>query len=703
MSLDSLLRPQSVAVLGASGRQENLFARPLRFLARNGYPGEIYPVNPSRSEIEGLKCFPSLGDVPGDVDLVLMLVASAEAVDQISVAAEVGAEALVVFASGFAETGEQGALLEEKLREEVARHGIRVLGPNTQGIADFRSGMWATFTPALDGGPPAPGPIAYVGQSGAIGGVVLDLGREAGLGFSCWASTGNEADLTACELGLFLLDDPDVETLALYVEGIVDGAELDRLTETAVAANKKIVMLRTGRTAAGRRAAVSHTGALIGDEAGFVAMCRERGVRVVEDVPDLITSLALSPRTARSGRGRLGIVTSSGGAGAVAADLATDHGLAVESFSDATTARLATLVPDFGSVANPVDVTAQTFVAGAGDFGDVCGVVADDPGVDLLVVVLTMLTGELAEQAARQIARRLDDDRLPVVVAWLASRDSAAPGVAVLREAGIPVVGSVDIAVRNLARTVTESHVQPEAVESTDDTTRVDELVGRLTVAGEELTEWEAGDLLDAAGVRRPGSRLTGAGDDVALSVKGLRPPFALKIQARGLVHKSDRGGVRLGVAPGEAPKVHEELMRAFEGVDGVLGVLVQEMAEPGVELLVGVTGPRHGYPALLTVGMGGVLTEIYRDVATASVPVTATRCEHLLDGLRAAPLLRGFRGGGGHDVGAAAEALERLSALAHRLGDSLVELEINPLIVHREGHGVSAVDVVARLRRPDE
>jgi acyl-CoA synthetase (NDP forming) len=692
--LAALFAPRAIAVLGASGREDNPFARPLGYLLERGYPGPVYPVNPGYDVLRGVPCYPSLADLPGPVDLVLMLVSAAEAVRQLPAVAAAGATAAVVFASGFAEIGPAGQRLQDELVAVARAHGVRLLGPNCQGIVSVHDRMAATFTAALEHSDPRPGNLAYVGQSGAVGGSVLSLAGERGLGIAAWASTGNQADLTALDIGRHLLDDDRVRVLALYLESTVDGQDFTELARRAHERGTSVLVLQSALSQAGARAAVSHTGALLGSNAAFLATCEAYGVVVADDVEDFIaTAQALSVLPRAAGR-RVAIVTTSGGAGSLAADQAEAGGLVVEDLDDATQATLAALVPDFGAVANPVDVTAQLFKSGsADDFVRVCDAVLADDGVDAVLVALTMVTGAMAATLAQDLAGLWARTSKPIVVVWLAARDQTAEARALLREAGWPVLDSPRTAVRVLRALATPPVVPGPLSRALPPGARA-----VLTeLAGPVLTEGQAGPLLQALGIAQPEQYLVSSAAEAARAAKELGGPLVVKVQSPQVLHKTELGGIRLGVAVEDAAQVHDELVAAFAGI-GPVKVLLQKMAGPGPELIVGLTNTEPGFPPLLTVGLGGVATELYRDTVSRLAPVDEEQADAMIRALRAAPLLTGFRGQPGVDLTAATRAIARLSQLASALGDRLVELEVNPLRLTGGGEGALALDFLLRL-----
>lgn len=692
--LEGLLRPRGIALLGVSGRADNLMARPLRYLAEHGFEGGVYPVNPKYDELAGLPCYPSLADLPGPVDLVLVLVPAEAVEDAIRQAAAVGATAAVVFASGFAETGPAGVALQQRLTAVARETGVRVLGPNCQGFLYAPTGVVATFTAAADRPLSHNGGVAYVGQSGAVGGSILDLATDMGLGLAAWVSTGNQADLSLVEVSSELLHDPSVRVLMLYVEAADDGAAYARLARQAREAGKQLVVLRSGRSGAGRRAAVSHTGSMLGDDVSFVLTSQQHGVVLVDDIDELLAVAAVLASGHAPDGPRIAVVTTSGGAGSLAADRCEEVGLELPELSAQTQDRLRPLIPAFGALANPVDVTAQLFSRGVHAFGDVCRIVADDPSVDVVAVLVTMVVGEAGARLAEDLVATAEKLGKPLLVGWIAGQQLTVEGRSVFRAASMPVFGSIG----DLARCV--SRMAPAGQRGAPPA-----LPPVLDVPAEQVRALldvpvvDGAALLRAIGVRQPSSVLVTTADAVRDAVAALPGPAVLKIHAGALAHKSDVGGVRIGVEPAQAGQVFEELLTAAERhhVTDVEGVLVQEMVAVGTELIVGAVAGRDGFPPVVTVGLGGVATELYRDIASGLAPVTPEQAWAMLRSLRAWPLLTGFRGAEPADVAAAVDAVVRLSQAAAAAADRLVELEVNPLIVGAQGRGAVAVDVLVR------
>ncbi len=697
--VDALFRPESIAIVGASENIDRISGRLLYYLERHGYANPIYPINPRRDEVRGLTCYPSLLDVPGSIDLVLVMLAAEQCVDVIRQAGRVGAKAAVVYGSGFAETGREGESLQEQLSVTAREEGVRVLGPNCQGVINLAEGVAASFTRSLDLTPLRVGSVAYLGQSGALGGSVLNLAQERGLGFSAWASTGNQADLDVLDLAEVLVEDQRTQVFAVYLETPPDGERYRLLTRKIRQAGKYLVVLHSGRSAAGQRAVASHTGAMLSPGVAFELASKKEGAILVDDVDELIdATFMLSANPMPEGK-RVGIVTSSGGAGILAADRCEMSGLEVPELPDEIQDRLEALIPPFGALTNPVDVTAQLFSemdSGRPElFREVCLAVGE--AVDILVVTLTMLTGDSARRLAEDLVAVGQVSNKPLLIAWLVGDKLGEPAKAVLAKAGLPVFSSPGAAVNTIAKLVGRRTGMSSAGPLHETKNSVD-LTPLLTKP--IILEGEGMDVLKALGIPYPPGRTVTSAEEAAAVAGELGDSLALKVQSPDLLHKTDAGGIRLGVTPEDAPRVYEKLVSHVASVAPhatVRGVLVQAMAPSGgQELILGLTqDPAFG--PLLTLGFGGVGAEIYRDVASEVLPLSRTSAYNLLESLAGAPLLKGHRGRSPADVEALVDAVCRVADAIGASGDRIEEFEINPLLVYPEGKGVLAVDLLIR------
>ncbi|MCK8671267.1 acetate--CoA ligase family protein [Rhodococcus sp. HM1] len=694
-----LLRPRGIAIVGASRREGSVAFRTLRNLVDSTFEGALYPVNPKEEELLGLRCYGSVREIADPVDVALIMVRAAQVESVIEDCGSIGVRVVVVFSSGFAELGEQGRQMQDRIGATARRLGIRVLGPNCQGYAFTPTDLTATFsTPASDLG--VPSGIAYVGQSGALGGALVYECRGRGIGLSAWVSTGNQSDLSVTDVALTLLAEPEISVLGIYLEEMPDGHAWEAVLDAASAYGKRVVVLRSGRTDAGKQAAASHTGAMIGSDAAFVLLSRNRGAIMVDDLDEMVDVFA-ALLDSRATRGeRVGIVTTSGGAGSILVDHLHEQGLHTAELRPETTAALGEIVPEFGSVANPVDVTAQLFTADNPAFVSVCRMVADDPGVDHLVVLLTGLNKIRATRVARELATVADTTDTTISFVYMAAPDGRADVDDILHRSGVGVFNSMrDMAVAHgkVRRSATPAPAAHEA------RPRVEAAVRSMAGVTGSVTEWAGRRFLAAAGIEVPDAVLideNSVATTTTVSDSLGWGPFALKIQSPDVVHKTEIGGVRIGVHLADVPATVEQIrstVTAAEPTAEIDGVMIQQMAEPGLELIIGIDGPRDGYPPVLTVGFGGSRAEIYADIASDLCPVTPAGALQLLRSLTAWPLLEGYRGSAPADIDAVVDALVTLSHVAIALDERLVDLEINPFIVRE--HGAAAVDLVLRLR----
>ena len=684
--LGAFFHPESIAVVGASGRPESPYARPLTYLTEIGYPGTIYLVNPRYDQIAGRPCHPDLASVPGNIDLVMIMVAADQVATLLREAARKGCRAAIVCSSGFSETGTAGAELQREVTAVARECGIRVLGPNSQGLFHAASQVAATFTGAAALGLPRSGVAAYIGQSGAVGGVVLDLAREAGLTMGAWVSTGNAMDVTAMDAALELIEDPSIRVLMLYLEALPEYAAYAELAGRAAVLGKRVLVLRSGTSDAGRRAVASHTGAMVASDEAFRLVSRRFGVVHVDDVDALVQAAQLVADGATFGR-RVGIVTTSGGAGSLAADTCTRLGLVVEELDVTTQEALRAMVPDYGAVANPVDVTVQLLTRSDSSFGQVCQQVLDSDTVDTLLILATSPMGELGVHLAEQIIELAGSSRKPVLPVWMAGREQTRASRSMFAKAGVLAFDSLTQALA-LAAALCDD---PDRMIPARAAARTVVPSGGL---GPVVIEAEAAALLDAFGIPRPRSVLVHSAERAGQAVTEVCGRAVLKVQSRTILHKTEVAGVRTGITPETAPAVYDELAQLLVGDPEAGGVLVQEQLRADVELIVGITRANPDYPPVITVGFGGVATELYADIASDVLPVDEGRVERLLRSLKAAPLLTGFRGRPALDITAAVEAITAIGRLAEAWGPALTELEINPLVVSEAG--AWAVDFIA-------
>ncbi len=693
-ALDMLFSARSIAVVGASRSEEAVGGRPLKYLRRYGFGGPVYPVTPRHESIGGLRCYPSVRDIPGPVDLALLAVSAARVPDVLEDCAAKGVPAVIVLSAGFAELGGDGGEAQARLAARAARLGVRVCGPNSMGTINLRSGLTATFSSVLER-PHRPGPLSLVSQSGMYGAYILAQATALDLGLGLFATTGNEADIGLPEVLDRLVRDPGTRAVLAYVEQVRDGGAFVRAAEAALETGRPVVVLKVGRSDVGARTARSHTGAIVGSRETYEAVFRQYGLVSVDTVDEMLDVARLVDYSVFPAGNRVGIVSLSGGAAVMLADACAEHGLEVPALPAEVQARLKRRVP-FAGVANPIDATGQ-LLNEPGIYAEFLEALVAREDIDAIVLFFGQMIGyaeELGAIVAGESAKAARESGKPFVMVALPGDGRAAR---MLKDGGIPHLTDPHRAVRAVAALARYA----ERRETLLRRRRAAPAAGLSPIPRAEAdTEFGAKAFLAGHGIRVTRERLARSPEEAARHARALGYPVALKVNSPDIAHKTDAGGVRLGL--GDAASVARafgEIARAVEerapGAD-VRGVLVQEMVPPGVELILGIERDPVFGPMILC-GSGGVHAELLRDFALRRAPVDRETAGEMLRELRGYALLEGARGGAAADVDAAAGAVVRLSRIAVRARAWLAELDINPLIVLPRGGGCVAADALIR------
>lgn len=700
--LDPLLDPRSIAILGASADPGRVGGMPLALLLQHGFAGRIYPINPKYPEIAGLACYPHVEALPEPVDLLVMAVAAAEVVPQLRRAAAAGVRAAIVFAAGFAEAGDdEGRRLQDELVACAREIGIPVAGPNCMGFANLDSHAYSAFASVFRVVEPAPAPrnVALVTQSGNVCASVYAAGRKRGVGFNQVVNTGNEACLEFSDYLDYYAQHPGTDAVVGYVEGLRDGDKFRRVAARLRDEGRLLALLKTGDTEKGAQAAASHTASLAGSHAVYRAAFDELGVIAAADMTHLADIAYLARFRHRDAGPRVAILTISGALGALLSDAFVKAGIDIPTLAPDVQEMLRRGIPHYGMVGNPVDLTGNV-VNQHGFFADALAAVAASPDIDFVVVY-----------APGYLLDRLSDGILAVAGASAKLIAAIDTGAATTRDAletaGVPVFDDSSRAVAALAsvahwhagRKRQAAAMPPAAALLPDEAARV---LDTARAAGRrQLDEVEAKRLFAACRVPTVPEAGAATAEEAAGVAAHLGFPVVLKVLSADIAHKSEIGGVRLGLADADAVR------RAFDDVTAAVrrhrpdvridGVVIQRQEASGTELLLGVTrDPVFG--PVMTVGLGGVWTELFGDVASALLPVDASKARGMLGRLKAWPLLDGFRGAPPADVDGAVGAMVALSEAVLAAGGDVSEIEINPLIVRPAGHGVVAVDGLVAL-----
>lgn len=689
--LDALFSPRSIAILGASDDVTKIGGRPLQFLRKYGYAGRIYPVNRKAGVVQTLQAHASVADLPEAPELAVIAVPPEGVLDAVEDCAGRGVRAAVVLSAGFSELGEEGGRLQARIAQVARRSGMRIVGPNCLGAIGVPDRSIATFSVALEDAFPAAGPVGIVSQSGNLGSYTLRLASERGLGISRMLTTGNECDVDIADAIASLAADPGTTVILCCMETCRDGARLQQAMAMAREAGKPLVVLKVGVSEAGSEAAASHTGALAGSDAVFDVVLRNGGaVRVpsIEQLLEVGHALAvLGP--ARLPRGnKVAVLTASGGFGVLLADAASAQGLALPKLAAQTRERILQVVP-FASPANPVDMTAQ--VSSRPEvLAKVLAAVAEDDSCDALVLqsANAFHVPRLREVflAALAQAREQHPSRL-IVLCARAPHDVRAQ----LNVMGLPVVEGIDAACATLAALVrlgARTEAVPEAI-----------VVAREPLSRDAFeTEASAKAALARAGLPVLPEIVAGSRAEALAAARAIGFPLVLKIVSPDIAHKTEVGGVVVGVrSEGQLVDEYEGLLaRVAQKAPQarITGVLVARMVQGGTELILG-TRKDPVFGPIVMVGLGGIFAEVLKDVALQSAPVDAAQALAMLRSLKAFPLLDGARGRPKADVQAAASAVAALSRFAARHAGEVAEIDINPLVVLEAGQGAFALDAL--------
>ncbi|SEM84518.1 acetate--CoA ligase family protein [Bradyrhizobium sp. OK095] len=695
--LDSFFAPASIALIGASRDHEKIPGRLLSMLRKNEYPGKIYPVNPNYADIDGLACYKSIAEIGAPIDLAVIIIPARAVLAALEQCAAAGVKNAVIISSGFAEEGGDSAAMQDAIAALARRTGMRISGPNAEGFFSQVQRVAATFSPAVDVKPDVVPLVAttrrigIVAQSGGIGFAYYHRAKALGIAVSYVVSAGNESDLGAGEFLDYMVQDAATDVILLFIEGIRDVDKFLAAAQRAAEMKKPVIVTKVGRSGAGERAAASHTASMAGWSAAYDAVFAKYGFIVSNDLDEALTIAAVLASNPLPKGDRVAVVTVSGGAGIWGADAVALHGLGVPELSEAVQADIKKLMPSYGSARNPIDVTAQGVTSG-GLQKSVDLLTASDE-VDAVLVLLSLSSEVRRPFKEAELKPVLAAQKKPVlfysytVPSDFARHDLAKSGVVVLSgltHAGVALRQIVDYAQFSLLAPADEARLPAR------------DLSAHLT--SPVLSEADSKALLRAAGIALPDEVLVKDKSELDAAVARVGFPLVMKVQSPDIAHKSEVGGVRVNITTkGEVFLTFEALLnnaRKHRPEATIQGVLIGAMAKKGVEIIIGTMTDKTFGPMVM-VGLGGVITELFRDVVYRPAPVIAEEADAMLAGLKAAPLLNGFRGAAKADVSALAQLIADISVLAARHAAEIAEIELNPVLVHPEGQGVTIVDAL--------
>ncbi|WP_285413260.1 acetate--CoA ligase family protein [Variovorax sp. efr-133-TYG-130] len=692
LALGRLLNPRSVAVIGASDDALRIGGRPIAYMRSQGFSGRLMPVNPNRTQIQGLPAFASVAALPETPDVAIVAVAAHLAPQVVADLGARGTPAAIVFSAGFAEMGEDGERLQRRMVEAARAHGVRLLGPNSLGVLNPRIGFYGSFSSVVEMGFPKPGRVGIASQSGAYGSHILGIAREFGIGVSSCVMSGNECDISLGDLVQAFVNDGDTDVIAVYSEGIRDGARLLEALEAARLARKPVVMMKVGTSAVGSAAAQSHTASIAGNDAVTDAVLAEFGVVRARSTEHMLDVARLATRRIYPADNSLGVITVSGGAGVIVSDAAELAGLPMPEMPAAAQRHLKALIP-FAAPRNPVDCTAQ-FMNDLSIAGRFAEAVVAEGGYRSVLGFFTYTVGaeSIADGLRAQLkaVRDRHPDRL-FVLSILASRERVqqyeADGFTVFEDPARAVVAIE--AMGRFGRAFARRPAQEPP------------RVPAVALPGATPSEAEAKRVLAEAGIAVAPERACANARDAVAAAEALGFPVVLKILSPDIVHKSEMGGVLLNVANAGAVREGFALLMeraALATPDArIEGVLVAKQLSGGVECILGIQrDPVFGPVAMF--GLGGIFVEVMKDVVLRRCPFGEDVAEQMIRGIQGAPLLLGARGKPVADVKALAAMLSRLSVFAHQAGPRLQSIDLNPVLALPQGQGAFAADAVVVL-----
>ena len=696
MSLDNFFNPKSVAIIGASREKGKVGYEVTVNMKKAGFAGKVFPINPKAPEIEGIKCYPdlkSIGEVP---DLAVIVLPAKFVPEMMRQCGELGTKSVVVITAGFKEVGPEGKALEQELIQVARTHGIRFIGPNCLGVMIPGAKVNASFGCDL----PGPGNIGYISQSGALLAAILDMATANQIGFSALFSIGNKADMDEMDLIVALGDDPKTRVIAGYLENITDGSAFVSEAER-ISHDKPILLMKSGGTTAGAKAASSHTGSLAGGDTVYESAFLRSGVIRCDSIStqfDFAQAFAYQPLPKGE---RVVVITNAGGPGIMAADAIERQGLSFAELKQETEEKLATKLPAAANIHNPVDVLGDAL---ADRYEFAMNAVLDDPNVDIVLVMLTPQAMTEAKATAEAIVRVHKAKPGKPILACFLGANQVADGVHVLRDGQIPNYDAPEAAIRTIKAmcNYVRWRNRPKRVVKLFPVNRhrVERIVDRHLRRGmREIGEMEAKDILEAYGFVTPRGSVATTADQAANIADQLGYPVVMKIWSPDIIHKSDVGGVKVGLSNRQEVKDAFDLMMyriPMQVPDDteILGVLVQEMVKKGREVILGMNRDAHFGP-LMMFGMGGIFVEVLKDVAFHLAPLTHDEAVAMLASTKTYKMLKGVRGQEGVDLDAIAEALQRLSQLVTEFPE-IQEMDINPLVVGP--HGTTPIAVDARM-----
>ena len=692
-----ILSPKSVAIVGASSDYTKFTGRTLKYLLKHGYRGKIYPINPKYDEIGALRCFPSIEALPEPVDTAFVQIPSKGVAGVIEECVAMGVKGVIIHSAGLAETGEEGRKKQQEIKETIDGTGVRLVGPNTAGVANLIEKVILSPVVAYELDELTPGRIGFVSQSGGLTGAVLTRAEARGVGFSYIISTGNEMDLEASDFMRFLTDDPHTDVIAVFLEGIRNAEKFSEAVDLAHDKGKPILALKVGKAEVGSRAAASHTGALTGSDAVYDAYFKQRGIIRLEALEDLFEVSSLFSKYKPPKGNRIGMLTTTGGGAIILADECGTAGFDFPKPSEETVRVSSQWLPDFASKANPLDVTMSGV---GGGYRKSLDLFLRDENFDIIIAVVGTSAQFEPEMGVKPILERDKTIDKPVV-SFL--NPNAEKALKLLEREGIPTFRTPEACARALRYLVDYGNFLEKCrtLKATPpagpvgDLAKIKEVLDSPQTA---LNEHQSKAILAEYGIPIVREEMATSLEEGLGIAREIGFPVALKVLSPDILHKTEANVVKLGItSEGAFRKAHREILENAKGYKPdarIDGILVQEMVRGGTEVIVGMSQDPQFGPTVMF-GLGGIFVEVYKDVSLRVVPLTRADAQGMIHEVKGSVLLGGYRGREKGDVGGIIDVILKVSQLAIDLRNEVMELDINPLIVLGEGKGVKAVDAL--------
>lgn len=694
--LSALFDPKTVAIIGASPDVKKIGGRPLSYMQRYGFDGDIYPINPKYDEINGLPCYATIAAVPATIDVAIIAVPKVAVLDSLEKCGENGVKSVVIFSAGFGEVDEEGRIAQQEMKAIAKKYNIHLLGPNCLGIFNVKKGFYGTFSTIIEDEKPLGSKIGFVSQSGAFGSHIFTLARQQNIGFSYFVATGNEADIDVADCITYLATDPNTNVIACYIEGVQDGNKLIQALQLARANNKPVIAIKVGTTEVGMKAAVSHTGSIVGADEIFTTIFKQNGVYRAYTIDTFLDVTYAASQFSSLKGDNVAVFTISGGVGILLADQLTENGFNVLETPAAVKKKLTEILP-FAGTSNPIDTTAQISYIPTllEDFMDS---VLGSHQYDAAVIFLGF-----AGLKQESIQARIDTlqkmkqkyPTIPQLPVTITSKESSFA----FYQAAVPVFPDPSRAVVALKALRDFEHFNERAEEETHELTAID-----LSTVDHVLTEYGSKQFLQQFNLPITKESLAQTESELIEQLKDYYYPIVLKGMSPQILHKTDRGLVSLNI------QSEEQAIEHFKRLKGIIddtseasfeGVLIQEMLKGEfTEMFIGSKyDPIFGQ--MVIVGLGGVYIEVLKDISMRKAPISPTEAKEMIDELKASEVLHAYRGKAASDIEELSKVISQFSYVIASLQEDLIEADLNPVMVFSEGQGVKIADGLMSFNQP--